>query len=141
MPNAACSPRRGKGHIGIDPVRDARYTESVPEGEILVVGGEPQVMGSDRWPVIATTGPHVAVVRGEPGDLEEIAQHARLAVARLPHGGTRVLGDEGALDDLDEGARLFVAAWRERPLSKPDRVGEGLSWDAPGFEPPDRPSR
>ncbi len=113
----------------------------MPEEEILVVGGGLQVVGSDRWPVVATVDPHVAVVRAHSGDLAEIARHSRLAMARIPGGGTRVLGDEGVLGELDEGARLFVVAWRERPVTKPGRVGEGLSWGAPGFEPPDRPTR
>ena len=67
-----------------------------------------------------------------------------MAVSRSagsPTVARRSLGDESVLDELDEGAQLFVRAWRERPLSKPDRRGEGLSWDAPGFEPPDRPAR
>jgi len=85
--------------------------------------------------------PDVLVLRADLDDLEEIAQHARLAIGRLSDGGTKVLGDESVLDELDEGAQLFVRAWRERPLSKPDRRGEGLPWDAPGFEPPDRPAR
>ncbi len=52
-----------------------------------------------------------------------------------------MVGDVRVLDELDEGARLFVRAWQERPLSKSDRRGEGLSWDAPGFEPPGPPDR
>ncbi|MDY7088745.1 MAG: hypothetical protein SYR96_27025 [Actinomycetota bacterium] len=39
---------------------------------------------------------------------------------------------------LDPAARLFVAAWRDRQHPK-KRIGDGLSWDAPGFRPPDPP--
>ncbi len=48
-----------------------------------------------------------------------------------------------ALEDLDEAERLFVEAWitRMTELRSKKRVGEGLSWDAPGFVPPDRPGR
>ncbi|NGO13334.1 hypothetical protein G5C60_38495 [Streptomyces sp. HC44] len=110
------------------------------EGEVLVIGLAPRDKEAGRWPVVATAGPQVAVVRAASADLPAVAEHARLAMARTPDGRTQVLGDESALDELAPGDRLFVDAWRERPLSKPDRRGEGLPWDAPGFEPPDRPA-
>lgn len=36
---------------------------------------------------------------------------------------------------------LFVAAWSRRltEIPRKERRGEGLSWDAPGFSPPDAP--
>jgi xanthine dehydrogenase molybdopterin-binding subunit B len=39
---------------------------------------------------------------------------------------------------LSEAETLFVDAWRSR-LDRPAKVrpGDGLPWDAPGFEPPD----
>ena len=40
---------------------------------------------------------------------------------------------------LAPAARLFIAAWRDRQAPK-ERHGEGLSWDAPGHLPPDRPA-
>jgi hypothetical protein len=36
---------------------------------------------------------------------------------------------------LDEPARLFAAAWNERQRPK-RRAGDGLPWDAPGFDAP-----
>jgi hypothetical protein len=42
------------------------------------------------------------------------------------------------LDDLAPAERDFVAAWRTRAAKR--RPGDGLSWDAPGFAPPDRPT-
>ena len=47
-----------------------------------------------------------------------------------------------ALEGLDEGESLFVAAWLSRIKEGPSkqRPGEGLSWDAPGFVPPDPPA-
>jgi hypothetical protein len=106
--------------------------------EVLVVGYEPEGERS-RWPVVARVSPHVVVLRADPEELAEIARHARLAMVRSPNGGVEELGEQDALDELDEGARLYVRAWRERPAEKPDRPGEGLAWDHPGFEPPDRP--
>lgn len=37
---------------------------------------------------------------------------------------------------LDESERLFVDAWSLRAEPK-ERRGDGLNWDAAGFEPPD----
>jgi hypothetical protein len=44
-------------------------------------------------------------------------------------------------EELDEREALFVAAWVSR-MKGPEkqRRGEGLPWDAPGFEPPDPPA-
>src|SRR5262249_24239376 len=118
---------------------DAEGNRVTPE-EVLVVGygseGEPS-----RWPVVARVSPYVAVLRASPEELAEIARHVRLAMARLPNGDVAVLGNRGGLDELDEGARLYVRAWRERSLDKPDRPGEGLAWDHPGFQPPDQPPK
>ena len=41
--------------------------------------------------------------------------------------------------DLSPDERLFVEGWRLRRQPK-ERPGEGLSWDSPGFEPPDGPT-
>ncbi|HWN73464.1 MAG TPA: hypothetical protein VNN15_06630 [Solirubrobacterales bacterium] len=40
--------------------------------------------------------------------------------------------------ELTEEERLWIDAWGLRTEQK-QRPGEGLSWDAPGFEPPDPP--
>lgn len=41
---------------------------------------------------------------------------------------------------LDEGEALFASAWSSRMRQETKtRPGEGLSWDAPGFQPPDPP--
>jgi len=43
---------------------------------------------------------------------------------------------------LTESERLFVSAWRARQhADTKTRTGEGLAWDAPGFLPPDPPTR
>jgi hypothetical protein len=114
----------------------SRYKRLVTLGEILVVDGEYVVT---RWPVISLVEPHVVVVGAPMEEIPEIARSARLVMARRADGEILVVGDESALEDLPEDARLFVSAWRERRTDKPGRVGEGQSWDAAGFEPPDRP--
>jgi hypothetical protein len=44
------------------------------------------------------------------------------------------------LSSLDEGEALFVRAWEQQPAMKEKaRPGEGLSWGAAGYEPPDPP--
>jgi hypothetical protein len=49
----------------------------------------------------------------------------------------RALPDELA-DGLTEGEAALAAAFAAR-TQKPERTGEGLPWDAAGFEPPDAP--
>jgi hypothetical protein len=114
----------------------SRYKRLVTQGEILVVDGEHV---AERWPIVSIVEPQVVVVSASVEDMPEIARSARLVMARRPDGEILVVGDESSLEDLSEGARLFVSAWRERRTDKPGRVGEGQSWDAAGFEPPDRP--
>jgi hypothetical protein len=109
---------------------------SISSGEVLVAGGRLGAAELDRWPVIARVDPDIVVVRADLAEVPEIARHAKLAIGRSPDGSTRVLGDERVLEELQEGSRLFVEAWQKRPLAKPDRLGEGLSWDSPGFEAP-----
>lgn len=113
-----------------------RYKRQVTRSEILVVGGE---SAAQRWPVVSAVEPNVVVVLATVEDLPEIARSARFAMARRPDGEILAVGDESSLDELPEGTRLFVSAWREQRINKPDRVGEGRPWDAAGFEPPDRP--
>jgi len=108
--------------------------------EVLIVGSG---LASDtsQMRIIAQSPPHVFVADVDVADLAaiaEIAPHAELVMTRTANGGLRLEGDQTALDFLDEGSRLFVEAWRTRPLTKPDRVGDKLAWDTPGFEPPDK---
>jgi len=115
----------------------SRYKSFVTESEILVVGGERMV--SQRWRLLSAVEPDVVVVRAPVEDLPEIVRAARFVLARGSDGEILAMGDESSLDELPEGTRLFVSAWREQRINKPDRVGEGQPWDAAGFEPPDRP--
>jgi hypothetical protein len=112
---------------------------SVTSDEILVIDFKPDV-DAPSWPVTSSAPPRVAVLQAPRTDLETIAAASRLALARDVDGAALVVGDQGVLDELDAGARLFVDAWRSQPRSKPDRPGDGLPWDAKGFEPPDPPT-
>ena len=74
----------------------------------------------------------------------------RLALVQAgPDARTRIARIQGVLHVLDNSARnlpadltpaecAFAAAWQARQQPK-TRPGEGLPWDAPGFEPPDQP--
>lgn len=115
----------------------SRYKLFVTECEILVVGGEAMV--AQRWRLLSAVEPDVVVVRAPVEDLPEIVRAARFVLARRSDGEIQAIGDESSLGDLPEGTRLFVSAWREQRINKPDRVGEEQPWDAAGFEPPDRP--
>ena len=106
-------------------------------GEVLVVGWAPK--GDTPWPVVAAAPPHVTVLRATEADLSAIVREARLVVVRREDGPAELHGDRSALDELDAGARLFVEAWMTAPVAKGRRPGEGLAWDAAGFEPPDGP--
>lgn len=74
----------------------------------------------------------------------------RLALVQAgPDARTRIARIQGVLHVLDDPARklpadltpverTFAAAWQARQQPK-TRAGEGLPWDAPGFEPPGQP--
>ena len=105
--------------------------------EILVVDLNPD--RSSSWPTAAGAGSRVLVVQADASALDELAGCSRYALARHADGRIERRGDGEVLDDLDAGERLFVEGWIARPTDKSNRVGEGLSWDSPGFEPPDLP--
>ena len=77
-----------------------------------------------------------------PEGLTIIAQSGRVAVCEAPPGAPPPgnIVEAGALPpSLTEGERLFAEGWLERQSRGPkERKGEGLPWDAPGFQPPDR---
>lgn len=71
----------------------------------------------------------------EEPDAERLAELAELPGISLYREGAALAQIP---DDLSATERLWVDAWGQRGEQK-DRPGEGLSWDAPGFEPPDPP--
>lgn len=108
--------------------------------EVLVV--DPDSEWSARLRVVATAPPRVVVFEMDPRVLDEVLGHATsVAIVRRPDGTTELHGDARVIDELDDGARLFVEAWRASRTAKRDRPGEGRSWDSPDFEPPDLPPR
>jgi hypothetical protein len=75
--------------------------------------------------------PRLALIRADPDTM---------ARARRIQGVLDVYEDVApALPlDLTPSERVFISAWQARRQPK-TRRGEGLSWDAPGFLPPDPP--
>ena len=78
--------------------------------------------GSSRLHIIR---PHSATM----AELASIPGIVALTAGKLPLEHQQTLNQQEA---------LFAAAFGSRRTPK-DRVGEGLPWDAPGFEPPDPP--
>jgi hypothetical protein len=87
-------------------------------GEVLLVGPDDDAVAAAGGRVLQRAG--------------------RVVVAELPDGasvpGARAPTPE-ALAALDEGERLFAAGWAAGRAPK-ERPGDGLPWDAPGFEAP-----
>ncbi|HEX5746849.1 MAG TPA: hypothetical protein VFZ09_11450 [Archangium sp.] len=78
--------------------------------------------------------PRLAIVRGTPGQLEALREQP--GVAALCEGPV----PPEVLEQLGPTEQLFAKAWEtgRQPKSRP---GEGLPWDAPGFQPPDGPGK
>lgn len=86
-----------------------------------------QQVASQRVVVVEGAQNELAGLRAMPGVLAATA-------GELP---------QAVLEGLDQGETLFVAAWLSRTKEEPSkkqRPGEGLSWDTPGFVPPDPPA-
>ncbi len=106
--------------------------------EILVILTATDSTGSmaalkQHYQVTATAPPRLAVVSTEEERVEDL---------RRLIGVEEVLAQSTDLvrTSLSEAERLFVEAWRTRQLpNAKNRRGDNLSWDAPGFLPPDKP--
>jgi hypothetical protein len=87
-----------------------------------------------RSSVKALLPPRIGVVADE-GDVE--------ALRRLPQVEAVLTGGADPIPaSLDSSESTFVQAWqrRQQPAVK-QRRGEGLSWDAEGYLPPDAPKK
>jgi hypothetical protein len=110
-------------------------------GEALVILKSPTASKitdsiATRAKVTQIASPRVFVVSSDHSSLNAIAQLAGVA---------NVLTEPDApLPDiswLDQNERLFIKGWLMARQPKTRGKGEGLSWDAPGFLPPDPPKR
>ena len=108
--------------------------------EALVVVGESESVSAlprigELVQVKQQLPPRLAIVEGEARSFE--------AVRSLP--GVVAVCEEAVpdtvLQQLNSTERLFAEAWVVGRKPKTERRGDGLPWDADGFEPPDRPPR
>jgi hypothetical protein len=75
-----------------------------------------------------------------------VVERTPAAVAAAEHGvdGVVAVSDgelpQALMDRLGPEEQLFAGAWASRMTgAEKEREGEGLTWDAPGFDPPDPP--
>lgn len=107
-------------------------TDPEPEQLIIITGQIPDETVNklrERYRVTQSVSNRVFLVRGQPSEgwpaLEGLYT---FSTADIP---------DWILSSLDQRESIFVAAWRLRlqmPAKK--RTGEGLDWDAPGFQVP-----
>jgi hypothetical protein len=95
--------------------------------------------------VLSRVGERVEVTQRLPPRLA-IARGAREALEAVRHLPGVVSVSEGpvpvpVLNGLNPTEQVFAEAWVLGRKPKAFRPGEGLSWDAPGFQPPDRPDK
>jgi len=104
--------------------------DPVPE-LLIVITGQPTAETvnelRERYQVTQSASPRVLLARGQPDR------------GWPPPPGVHVFATPDIPDEvlraLDPAESLFVAAWQLRAQPK-RRRGDGLDWDAPGFEPP-----
>lgn len=113
---------------------------SVANREFLVIlhrDSAPEALAalSARFRVTQAASPRMVVVETGPGQHPpSVSLPGVLAV-------TDGWLDPEVAETFDETERLFATAWTSRMTGPPKhRRGDGLSWDAQGFAPPDPPA-
>lgn len=120
MPGPADRPGHGEEFLVIlDPSAGAEVVKRLRQSHRVTQVGSPRVVV-------------VSVLPGETPPSSSIPGVVAVSGGTLP---------PGLVERLDEGEALFVTAWVTR-MTGPEkrRRGEGLPWDASGFEPPDPPA-
>jgi hypothetical protein len=109
-------------------------------GEYLVIlnrESAPETLAalSAQFRVTQVVSPRVVIVSTGPGEHPPPASLPGVLAATNGELNPMVAAT------LDETEMLFAAAWASRVTGPPkQRKGEGLSWDSPGFLPPDPPA-
>jgi len=84
-----------------------------------------------RFEVVAALPPRLLVVQLAADDLAALQRIGGIAAIAADPVGLNVT------PPLSEAEQLFTAGWVARGVKSGPRAGDGLSWDAPGFEAPD----
>jgi hypothetical protein len=109
----------------------------------LVITDQPDVLvgALSQARVVAEHRPTVVVIEVGAGVSPTAilaVKGVRAVVSGGGEQGTTVAGDVTAIDGLSGGEKIFVRGWAAAQSSGAKvRIGDGLSWDAPGFQPPD----
>lgn len=121
---------------------DEQVVEKVSDGrrDLLVIlsgdrAAESFKQVSANYRVHHVASPRIIAVECPPGELAGLRSIPGVTV--VTSGGV----PSKVMEGLDDSEALFVTAWLSRIKEEPakQRLGEGLSWDAPGFLPPDPP--
>ena len=94
---------------------------------LLVDGAAVDMLGAEV--VHATSG---RLVIAEAVSADQFTEHPAVVAV------TERALPEALTGQLTESEAIFAAAFAARK-EKPDRIGDGLPWDAAGYEPPDAP--
>ena len=100
---------------------------------LLLDKDSPADVLSGQAAIVHSVSPRLFVIRSGPATRAELAALTGVAAitdCELPQEYQQILNPQ---------EMLFATAFAASGTSK-QRVGEGLPWDAPGFEPPDPPA-
>jgi hypothetical protein len=108
------------------------------ELEALVVLRGALPLAAGPWRVVASLPPRVVLVQIDDANLAALKSRADVAATTTAAAQAESLQVTPPLSDTEQ---LFAAAWAARGKKSQTRRGDALDWDAPGFEPPDKPPR
>jgi hypothetical protein len=108
--------------------------------EALVIVEEAQTedalsLAAQHVQVTQALPPRLAIVSGTDAQIEAV--RGVKGVVAVCEGAV----PDALLQGMTPTERTFADAWALRGTPKKARLGEGLAWDAEGFQPPDRPKR
>ena len=85
--------------------------------------------------LVQSVSPRVHIVRAEFGLVDRLRADPAVELVTSDEVPPEIMAS------LTSAESLFVKGWQSRrEQGDKARPGEGLSWDAPGFEPPDPPA-
>lgn len=107
-----------------------------PVAELLVILAEDDLGARStlerEYRLLQSGSPRVLVIQRPASNLAPVSRLPGVLTATEKEVPEAILRTLGATE------RQWISAWFFRKLRK-QRLGEGLSWDSPGFLPPDQP--